>query len=81
MLILHVFIFSGKKNKTYSEVSMNIENRFYGPPTNCSELAKLGYTLNGYYLIKNGSEQGSIGIVYCQFYKQEKTPEKQSNTF
>jgi len=40
----------------------------YSPPTNCSELAKLGYTLNGYYLIRNASfNQGSIDMTYCQF--------------
>ena len=24
---------------------------FYGPPTNCSDLSRLGYTLNGYWLL------------------------------
>ena len=27
-------------------------SRFYGPPANCSDLMKLGYTLNGFYLVK-----------------------------
>jgi len=27
--------------------------KFYGPPHNCSELSKLGYTLNGFYRSKN----------------------------
>ena len=30
--------------------------KFYGPPTNCSDLSLLSYTLNGYYLVKPVSE-------------------------
>lgn len=43
---------------------------FYGPPTSCEELGKLGYTLNGYYLVKgkdNMNISGRIRAVYCQF--------------
>ena len=44
-----------------------VDLHFYGPATNCNELGKLGYTLNGYYLV-NGKEQfKKIKIVYCQF--------------
>lgn len=53
--------------------------RFYGPPINCSELSELGYTLNGFYLVKSKSENNSIisnkdgsgqmqvEVVYCTF--------------
>ncbi len=46
--------------------------RFYGPPTNCTELSQLGYTLNGYYLVKNfnDSDQNAavnLDTVYCAF--------------
>jgi len=54
--------------------------RFYGPPTNCSDLTRLGYTLNGFYLIKAASSNNStkntvnnetsIETVFCAF-KQE----------
>jgi len=49
--------------------------RFYGPPTSCEELGKLGYTLNGFYLIKGIDESNSTRIktVYCQF-KQPPAP-------
>lgn len=67
--------FSSGKNST-----TKVERRFYGPPTNCSELMMLGYTLNGYYLIRNNSDVGSIGIAYCQFYPQQSITEKQSTT-
>ena len=42
---------------------------FYGPPTSCRELGALGYTLNGYYLVKGKDElkRTKIQTVYCQF--------------
>ena len=65
-------LFGKKKNKT------DEENRkiFYGPPTNCSDLTRLGYTLNGFYLVKSPGvdenfPQATILLsVYCAF-KQE----------
>jgi len=54
--------------------------RFYGPPTNCSDLTRLGYTLNGFYLVKAASSNNStknpvsnethIKTIFCAF-KQE----------
>lgn len=38
----------GSKNDT----NQHTIPRFYGPPSNCSDLSLLGYTLNGYYLVK-----------------------------
>ena len=45
---------------------------FYGPPTNCKELGRIGYTLNGYYLVRSNKNQspkseGEIEIVFCRF--------------
>ena len=53
--------------------------RFYGPPTSCDELNKLGYTLNGYYLIKGKETLNAnrIQVVYCQF-QQPPDAKKQS---
>ena len=48
--------------------------RFYGPPTNCTELAKLGYTLNGYYVVKsvNSSKiEPKLETIYCPFKNPE----------
>ncbi len=47
------------------------DRRFYGPPTSCSELMELGYTLNGYYLVrsKHHSKSANIEVVYCRFRK------------
>ncbi len=63
-------LFSRKKNQSAEENSISDDRvRFYGPPTNCSELAKLGYTLNGYYLTKSSNSQGLLGVVYCRFHQ------------
>jgi len=35
-------------------------NRFYEPPTNCSDLTRLGYTFNGYYLVKPTNAETAI---------------------
>ncbi len=49
---------------------------FIGPPTNCSDLNRLGYTLNGFYMVRkptNGEKSMHKTIlyaVYCTF-KQE----------
>jgi len=45
----------------------NITKPFYGPPTNCIELGKLGYTLNGYYLVKESNNGGQIEVILCRF--------------
>ena len=39
-------------NKPKDENSNQANRKFYGPPTNCSDLSQLGYTLNGFYLVK-----------------------------
>ncbi len=56
--------------------------RFYGPPTNCSDLTRLGYTLNGFYLVRASSNndvtttvetnEANTETVFCAF-KQEGT--------
>jgi len=46
------FIFRDKMEKETAAV----DTRFYGPARNCNELGKLGYALNGYYLVKGKDE-------------------------
>jgi len=48
--------------------------QFYGPPHNCSELSKLGYTLNGFYQVKpfisnrsNVDDFTQLETIYCAF--------------
>ena len=54
--------FSGKE-KNDSEVV----ERFYGPPNSCTELNKLGYTLNGYYLVNGSASSHHIEFALCKF--------------
>ena len=43
----------------------NKTKRFYGLATSCNELGKLGYTLNGLYLVD--CKDQSKKSIYCQF--------------
>ncbi len=52
--------------------------RFYGPPTNCSDLKLLGYTLNGYYQVKqadhsSNNDNTKLETIYCAFKQPEGT--------
>ena len=57
--------FSGKQQNDTNEVKNSVK-RFYGLPSNCSDLGRLGYTLNGFYLV-NGTNNRNIEIVLCRF--------------
>ena len=52
---------------------LNVTNSpiFCGPPKNCSDLTKLGYTLNGFYLVESpiitNESLTKIETVYCSF--------------
>jgi len=52
--------------------------RFYGQPTNCSQLSELGYTLNGFYLVKSSNPLDTSGLqletVFCSFKQPEDRP-------
>jgi len=52
-----------------------IDTRFYGPASNCNELGKLGFTLNGYYLVKGKDESvsNSVEAVFCRFNLPEES--------
>ena len=85
-LLFKITQYSKKKKNETEEFS--IPKIFYGPPTNCSELQQLGYTLNGYYLVKgqasnslstNIIENNKIGVVYCQFKQHAPKVTKPSN--
>ena len=73
--LLPVSILRGKKK---NETDQENRNLFFGPPTNCSDLTRLGYTLNGYYMIGRSTNVGksthitTLYAVYCTF-KQERT--------
>jgi len=60
------------KDKSISNLDED-DASFYGPPTSCFDLGKLGYTLNGYYLIKGQgpSNKTRIVTVYCDFRQSQ----------
>jgi len=72
-----LLLFRDKKEKENAAV----DSRFYGPASNCNELGKLGYTLNGYYLVKGKGESlsNSIEAVLCQFNLPGKSKEGNKN--
>ncbi len=39
----------------------------YNNPANCSDIGKLGYTLNGFYLVNGSDAFGRFGVAFCQF--------------
>ena len=43
--------------------------QFLGPASNCEELLKIGYTRNGFYLVKGNatSDNSLVEIVDCLF--------------
>jgi len=73
--LLPAYMFERPKNETIQPP------RFYGPPKNCSDLLRLGYTLNGFYTVTPSSANLSITTneitkletVYCSFKQPEGT--------
>ena len=59
------------KGKKKSNVNTTNSSLFCGPPKNCSDLTKLGYTLNGFYLVESpiitNESTTKIETVYCSF--------------
>ena len=76
------------RNEPKNETEQHI---FYGPPTNCSDLSHLGYTLNGFYLVQSITNNTDDGLktetVYCAFKQPADVPfnpnavEKKVTTF
>jgi len=67
-------LFRERKNDT------DYIRRFYGLPTNCFELSELGYTLNGFYLVKatenkistvKDGDKMQVEPIFCAFKNQE----------
>lgn len=62
-----------KKNQTNNQQI----KRFYGPPTNCSDLTKLGYTLNGFYVVRpinyGSNIEAKLETIFCAFKQPEGT--------
>jgi len=73
--LLPSFVLRGKKR---NDTDLENRNLFYGPPASCSDLTRLGYTLNGFYTIKRPMTDEKLkymtklDVVYCTF-RQEGT--------
>ena len=69
------FLFSKEAGDKKEKEKSSVGTRFYGPASNCKELGKLGYTLNGFYLVKGKGESGSNSVeaVLCQFKLPEES--------
>jgi len=68
--LLPAHILRGGKNKTIKQTD---QRKFYGPPSNCSDLSQLGYTLNGYYLVNttDALQSKQLVTIYCAFKRSE----------
>ena len=65
-----IYFLSEKDENRTNDDSKNATNaRFYGPATTCKELLKIGYTRNGFYLVKGNdtSNSGHVEVVDCLF--------------
>ncbi len=53
------------------------KQKFYGPAYNCDDLGKLGYTLNGYYIVNSYENVTNTKreVVLCRF-KQSRLGEQ-----
>lgn len=75
--------YSGKEENIDDEI--NIDRKFYGPATSCEELGMLGYTLNGYYIVKRKSQSSTSSgsktteVVFCQFFQPYNRGTKEGN--
>jgi len=75
--VILLYEHSGKEKNRLDDDPNSYLNRFYGPATGCLELAKLGYTLNGFYLV-NGEDRKSLNsetnnrieVVECRFHQK-----------
>ena len=65
MIQTSIFLYASGKEKDNTEE--NIPKPFYGPPSNCADLAKIGYTLNGHYLVNDSKSSSIIEVVFCRF--------------
>ena len=66
---IYAFIFNSGKEKNTTDSENLTNKRFYGPATSCKQLLKIGYTRNGFYLVKDNatSSKSHVEIVDCLF--------------
>ena len=65
--MIHTFFFCSGKEKNKTEIE---NKKFYGPAASCEELLKIGYTRNGFYLVKGNATLNNsryLEIFDCLF--------------
>ena len=55
--------------------SIKTTQKFYGQPSNCSDLSNMGYTLNGFYMVQpadhNNGNETKLETIFCAFQQPE----------
>ena len=67
LININVSFYETSGNEKNDTEEGNVPKPFFGPPGNCADLSKLGYTLNGYYLVNGSNSSNNIEIVLCRF--------------
>jgi len=67
--VIFYYNFKSGKEKNSTEKEDMSSTPFFGPATSCEELLKIGYTRNGFYLVKetNATSNSHVEMVDCQF--------------
>jgi len=75
IFVLH---FHSGKEENQTEIEKSDNKTFYGPATSCEELLKIGFTRNGFYLVKSGATTNSshVEVVDCLFEHPNGVKEK-----
>ena len=65
----HFIKYCSRKEKDGTENDIIEDKRFYGPAYSCAQISELGYTLNGYYLVKieNQTRINQVEVLDCRF--------------
>ncbi len=66
-LIIYVYYFGFSDAGKKSGNEHPAVKRFNSNPTNCGEIGKLGYTLNGFYIVNGSDSDGRFAVVFCHF--------------
>ena len=70
-------LYNSQKEKNGTKNQNIVVTLFYGPAFNCVDISKLGYTLNGYYLVKdkNQTKNYQVEVLGCRFKHPEGSKE------
>jgi len=64
--IAYFYLVLSEKGENKTAAEQNVQ-RLNSNPSNCNDIGILGYTLNGYYLVKSSERVGQLGVFFCKF--------------